>query len=201
MRIHTYLKPVVFLLCLLPLAFQIYTYMYVDLANGPEYFKHTTGDWALRFIWLVLAVTPIKIMISYTPILRYRRMLGLYAFFYVCLHLLVFGYFDVYQNSEDSWKLAFEYIAEEILERPYITVGFAAFLLMIPLAVTSTKKARSSMGKKWVRLHKLVYIIAILGVLHYYWLVKKDKTEPLVYVAILAVLFLIRIISYYRKKN
>ncbi len=188
-------------MCLIPLALQIFLFFEGDLANPAEYAKHASGDWALRFIVLVLAVSPIKIITGYTPILRYRRMLGLYAFFYVCVHLVAFGFFDVFENSDQSIYQALIYIGEEIIERPYITVGFAAFLLLIPLAVTSTSKIRRLMGKAWIKLHKLVYLVAVLGVLHYFWLVKKDLTDPIIYSVILIVLFSIRLVNGYRKKR
>jgi len=200
MSIHTFLKPIVFLLCLIPLAMQVSAFWGGDLANPVEYVTRGTGDWALRFMLLVLAVTPIKMLTGYTPILRYRRMLGLYAFFYVCVHLAIFGFLDVLENADQSYYQALVYIGTEIIERPYITVGFAAFILLIPLAVTSTKNFRRSMGRTWVKLHKLAYVVAVLGVLHYFWLVKKDLTEPIIYSVVLAILFLIRLISYYRKK-
>lgn len=200
MRIHTFLKPVVFLLCLLPLVIQISLFVEGELANPAEYIKHATGDWALRFMMLVLAITPIKILTAYTPILQYRRMLGLYAFFYVCVHLAAFAFFDVLENADESYYQALLYIGAEIIKRPYITVGFIAFLLLIPLAVTSTKNFRRSMGKSWVKLHKLVYVVAVLGVLHYFWLVKKDLSDPIIYSFVLTLLFSIRLFSYYLKK-
>ncbi|VAW81600.1 Protein-methionine-sulfoxide reductase heme-binding subunit MsrQ [hydrothermal vent metagenome] len=200
MNIHHFLKPVIFLVCLVPLALQIFLFFEGDLANPAEYAKHASGDWALRFIVLVLVVSPIKIITGYTPILRYRRMLGLYAFFYVCVHLMTFGFFDVFENSDQSMYQAIIYIGAEIIERPYITVGFAAFLMLVPLAFTSTSKIRRSMGSAWVKLHKLVYLVAVLGVLHYFWLVKKDLTDPIIYSIILTILFSIRLINYYRKK-
>ena len=199
-NIHKILKPAVFVVCLWPLYKNIDLFFNGDLANPVEYVTHATGDWSLRFLMIVLAVTPVKILTGYTAILRYRRMLGLYAFFYVCVHLSIYWFLDVLQNVDETFSQALGYIAEDILERPYITVGFTAFLLLIPLAVTSTRNFRRNMGKKWIRLHKLVYVIAVLGVVHYFWLVKKDLREPIMYASILAVLFLIRIIAYYREK-
>ncbi len=201
MNIHTFIKPVVFLLCLVPLAMQATLFFEGELANPVEYVTRATGDWSLRFMILVLAITPVKILTGYSPVLRYRRMLGLFAFFYVSVHLGIFSFLDVLENADQSYYQALQYIGSEIIERPYITVGFSAFLLLIPLALTSTNNFRRSMGKKWVKLHKLSYVVAVLGVVHYFWLVKKDLTEPIIYSAVLGLLFAIRLVSYYRKKS
>lgn len=150
-------------------------------ANPAETILHTTGDWCLHFLLITLAVTPFRRLSGWNWPIRFRRMLGLFAFFYGVVHLSAYvafdQYFDVAAIVKDVWK------------RPFITVGFAALLLMTPLAVTSTKGwIRRMGGQAWNRLHQAIYAIAILGVVHYWWLVKRDITWPAIYAAILAVL-------------
>ena len=142
--------------------------------------EHRTGLWALRFLMIALAVTPLRQLTGQSALLRYRRMLGLYAFFYATLHLGVYLGLDL----RGYWTQIFE----EIVKRPYITVGFAAWLLLVPLAVTSTQGWMRRLGRRWGQLHKLVYAIGVLAVLHFWWLVKSDIREPLLYAAILATL-------------
>lgn len=138
------------------------------------------GLWALRLLMATLAVTPLRQLTGQPVLLRFRRMLGLYAFLYACLHLTAYLVLDL----RGYWTMIFE----EIAKRPYITVGFGAWLLLLPLAVTSTKGWIRRLGRNWVRLHKLVYAAAVLAVLHFWWLVKTDVREPALYAAILAVL-------------
>jgi sulfoxide reductase heme-binding subunit YedZ len=145
-----------------------------------ETLSHRTGDWSLRFLLLTLAVTPLRRLTGWNGLQRFRRMLGLFAFFHVCLHFGVYLIFDQFFDLSA--------IIADVAKRPYITVGFAAFVLLIPLAVTSTNRMIKRLGRNWQRLHRLVYLIAILGVLHYLWLVKADLREPLMYAGILAVL-------------
>ncbi len=142
--------------------------------------EHRTGLWALRFLMIALAVTPLRQLTGQSGLLRFRRMLGLYAFFYATLHLSVYLGLDL----RGYWTQIFE----EIVKRPYITVGFAAWLLLVPLAITSTQGWMRRLGRRWGQLHKLVYAIGVLAVLHFWWLVKSDIREPLLYAAILAVL-------------
>lgn len=142
--------------------------------------EHYLGIWALRFLMITLAVTPLRQLTGQPVLLRFRRMLGLYAFFYATLHFAAYLVLDL----RGYWEMIFE----EIVKRPYITVGFAAWLLLVPLAVTSTKAAIRRLGRNWARLHKLVYAIAVLAVLHFWWLVKSDVREPALYAGILAVL-------------
>lgn len=142
--------------------------------------EHRTGLWALRFLLITLAITPLRQLSGQPVLVRFRRMLGLYAFFYACLHLAAYLGLDL----RGYWTQIFE----EIVKRPYITVGFAAWLLLVPLAVTSTKGWMKRLGRNWGRLHKLIYAIGVLAVLHFWWLVKSDIREPLLYAAILAVL-------------
>ena len=183
------LKIPVFLLCLLPLAkllAEIFGWWGLSLgANPVEALIHRLGTWALNFLLITLAVTPLRRLTGHAWLLRFRRMLGLFAFFYICLHFLAYAWVDQ--------RFALGFIIEDIAERPYITLGFSAFLLLIPLAVTSTRGWIRRLGPRWKKLHRLVYVAAILGVWHYYWLVKADVLLPLVYAGILALLFGIRL--------
>lgn len=149
-------------------------------ANPVEVMTHETGEWGLRFLLLTLAVTPARRLTGWNGLQRYRRMLGLFAFFYVCLHFSIYLVFDHWFDLRA--------ILEDIVERPYITVGFAAFVLLIPLALTSTRGMIRRLGRRWQPLHRLVYVIAVLAVLHFLWLVKADLLEPLVYAVLLALL-------------
>lgn len=142
--------------------------------------EHRTGLWALRLLMITLAVTPLRQLTGQPVLIRFRRMLGLYAFLYACLHLSAYLMLDL----RGYWTQIFE----EIAKRPYITVGFTAWLLLIPLAVTSTQGWIRRLGRNWGKLHKLIYAIGVLAVLHFWWLVKSDIREPLLYAAILAVL-------------
>ena len=142
--------------------------------------EHRTGLWALRLLMVALAVTPLRQLTGQSALLRFRRMLGLYAFFYATLHLAVYLGLDL----RGYWTQIFE----DIVKRPYITVGFTAWLLLVPLAVTSTLGWMRCLGRRWGQLHKLVYAIGVLAVLHFWWLVKSDIREPLLYAAILAAL-------------
>ncbi|UYB54113.1 protein-methionine-sulfoxide reductase heme-binding subunit MsrQ [Xanthomonas sp. AM6] len=142
--------------------------------------EHRTGLWALRLLLLTLAITPLRQLTGQPALLRFRRMLGLYAFFYACVHLGVYLGLDL----RGYWAQIFE----EIVKRPYITVGFTAWLLLIPLAVTSTQGWMRRLKRNWGKLHKAIYAIGVLAVLHFWWLVKSDIREPLLYAAILALL-------------
>ncbi len=153
-------------------------------ANPIEEVIHRMGWWGLVFLVLTLAVTPIRKLTGWNRLIRVRRLLGLFAFFYLTLHFA--SYFGLDQF------FALGYIAEDILERPFILVGFLGWLLLVPLAITSTRGWIRKLGKRWVKLHRLVYVSAGLGVLHYYWKVKADTREPLVFAAILAALLLFR---------
>ncbi|MCQ9379616.1 sulfite oxidase heme-binding subunit YedZ [Methyloversatilis sp. XJ19-49] len=155
-------------------------------ANPIEYITRATGDWTLRLLLVTLAVTPLRQITGWHWLVRLRRMLGLYAFFYASLHLLTYLWLDQFFD--------FEGIVKDIIKRPFITIGFGAFLLLLPLAVTSTNgMVRRLGGRAWQRLHKLVYVVGVLGVAHYWWLVKKDLTEPILYACILATLFGVRL--------
>ncbi len=180
-RFPPYGKPLVFCVSLLPLVWLCWLAWQDRLgANPVETLSHRTGDWSLRFLLLTLAVTPLRRLSGWNWLLRFRRMLGLFAFFYVCLHLGVYLIFDQFFDPAA--------ILEDIAKRPYITVGFAGFLLLIPLAATSTNGMIKRLGRNWQRLHRLVYLIGMLGVVHYWWLVKADISEPLLYAGLLTML-------------
>lgn len=187
-----FLQPAIFLLCLGPLGLLIWQGFTGGLTANPiEFITHRTGDWTLRFLLITLAVTPARRLTGWNPIIRCRRMLGLFAFFYGSLHFLTLIVFDHFFSITS--------ILEDIAERKYITVGFAGFVLMIPLAVTSTQAmVRRLGGRRWQALHRLVYVSAIAGVVHYLWLVKVDVRPPLRYAAILAVLLGFRVWHHYR---
>lgn len=190
---HKSIKPVVFLLCLVPLFFLIWNAFQGGLGANPiEKITHITGDWALRFLLLTLAITPARKLSGWSVLMRLRRMLGLYAFFYACLHFLTYLVLDQFFD--------FDEIIKDILKRPYVTVGFAAFVLLIPLAVTSTNKMMKRLGRRWKTLHQLIYVIAVLAVLHFLWLVKADNFEPLIYAFILLMLFTARVWLQRREK-
>jgi methionine sulfoxide reductase heme-binding subunit len=190
-------KPLVFLLCLIPFAWLVFRVFTQDLgANPQEALIRATGDWTLRFLCIVLAVTPLR-TISKTPQLaRFRRMLGLFVYFYVVIHLLSYSWFDMGFDVAD--------IAKDIYKRPFILVGFAAFVLLTPLALTSFNRAIKLLGaKRWQLLHKLVYVIAGLGILHFFWMRsgKNDFNEVFVYAAILAVLLGWRVVQWLKKRQ
>jgi methionine sulfoxide reductase heme-binding subunit len=180
-------KPFLFLACLGPAVLLGWDAWHDALGANPiSEITHVTGDWTLRFVLISLAVTPVRKITGWNAIIRYRRMLGLFAFFYASLH------FMTYLGLDQGF--AWEYILPDIAKRPYVTVGFLGFVLLIPLALTSTAGwIRRLGGKRWNQLHRLVYITAIAGVVHYWWLVKADISRPLAYGAILGVLFAIRI--------
>ena len=185
------LRAIVFVLALVPLArLAAGALFFPDWlgANPAEFITRATGDWTLRFLLATLAVTPLRKAFGWHWLLRFRRMLGLYAFFYGVVHLSSYVSFDhVFELAE---------ILADIVKRPFITVGFTALVLMIPLAVTSTDKMVQRLGaKRWLSLHRLVYLIAPLGVLHFWWMVKKDVTEPAIYAAVLAVLLGYRLVA------
>lgn len=180
------LKAAVFAVCLLPLV-QLAWGAYTDNlgANPIEVITRDLGTWTLRFLLITLCVTPLRKLLQWNWLLRLRRMLGLYAFFYGTLHFLTYLWLDQFFD----WQS----IVKDIAKRPFITVGFTAFVLLVPLATTSTNAmVRRLGGRRWQQLHRTVYAIATLGVVHYWWLVKKDITQPLIYALILGALLGIR---------
>lgn len=181
------MKALIFLAALMPLMLLIMDGLNGNLgANPVEVITHRTGDWVLNFLLITLAVTPLRKITGWHWLLRFRRMLGLYAFFYVLLHFTTYIWLDRF--------FVFDEIGKDIAKRPYITVGFICFLLLIPLAVTSTNAMVRRLGaKRWQRLHKMIYAIAIGGVLHYLWLVKSDIILPLAYGLVLVLLLVLRV--------
>jgi len=178
-------KPCLFLACLIPFGLLVHGTLEGDLGANPlERVTHVTGEWGLRLLLLTLAVTPLRRLTGWAWPLRLRRMLGLFAFFYASLHFLTWVWLD----QELSWGK----IVADIAERPFVTVGFTAWLLMLPLAITSNRAMMRRLGRNWQRLHRLVYLCGLLGVLHYIWLVKADLLEPLIYAALLALLLAAR---------
>ena len=177
-------KPLVFAASLLPLAWLMCgAFGWFDQSLGADPVKkleHFCGKTALNFLMLTLLVTPLKNLAGLPQLLRLRRMLGLFAFFYVVLHFLIYVVLDQEINLRS--------VLADVAKRPYITIGFAALLLLIPLAITSTNRMMRRLGRRWQKLHRLIYVIAVLGVWHYYWQVKRDVREPLIYAGILALL-------------
>ena len=194
--LHPAARPVVFVAALLPFAWFFYGALTNNLgANPAEYLIRSTGDWALRFLCIVLAVTPLRVVAGLPALARFRRILGLFVYFYVVLHLLSYSWFDM------GFDLG--YIVRDIIKRPFILVGFAAFVLLTPLAATSFNRAIKALGaERWQALHRLVYLIAALGVLHFFWMRsgKNDFAEVAVYAAILAVLLGWRLVRYLRSR-
>lgn len=185
-RLVARFKPAVFALCLLPVALLVLDAFTGGLGVNPiEDVTHRTGDWALRLLLVTLAVTPLRRITGWSALIRLRRMLGLFAFFYASLHFATWLVLDQFFD----WRA----MLEDILERPFITVGFLAFLLLIPLAATSTDAMIRRLGRNWQRLHRLIYPIAILAVLHFWWLVKADLLEPAIHAAVLAILLVLRL--------
>jgi sulfoxide reductase heme-binding subunit YedZ len=189
----TRLKIVVFLACLIPLGQLLYNAWAGDLTANPiEYITHFTGDWSLIFLLATLSVTPLRKIFGWNEIIKLRRMLGLFAFFYVLLHFSTFMVLDHFFD--------FERIVKDVYKRPYVTAGFTAFVLLIPLAATSTAAMIRKLGKRWQQLHRLVYVAAIAGVVHFYWLVKADIRRPVQYSAVLALLLGYRLIALWTQR-
>lgn len=181
------IKPAVFLACLIPFARLVYGALWGDLgANPVETITNTTGIWTLRLIVLTLAITPARWLTKWNTIIKFRRMVGLFAFFYGTLHFSTYFILDRSLRFDELW--------EDVMKRPYITMGFSAFVLMIPLALTSTSGwIRRLGGRRWNLLHRLIYVSAILAVIHYWWKVKLDTTNPRYYALIVGALLGVRI--------
>jgi sulfoxide reductase heme-binding subunit YedZ len=195
-----WLRPLVFVVSLLP-ALWVIGAIASDYFNGTRLLgsnpikeaEHYTGRWVLRFLTLTLAVTPIRQTFGWNWLQKYRRMLGLFAFCYALLHLTIYFVLDL--------ELAWGDLAEDIVKRPYITIGMAAFALLVPLAVTSTAKMVKRLGgKRWAALHRSIYVIVILGVIHFWMAVKRDVTDPLFYALIIAVLLGYRVVAWRRRR-
>lgn len=188
------IKAALFVVCLMPLALLVWRGFIGGLTANPiEFITHTTGWWTLAFLLITLSVTPARRLLDMPWLLRLRRMLGLFAFFYASLHFLTWLVVDQFFD----WDA----IVKDIIKRPYITVGFSAFVLLLPLAATSTNAMVRRLGAaRWQALHRAVYLIAILGVVHFWWLVKKDIREPLAFAGVLAVLLGARLAFAWRKR-
>jgi sulfoxide reductase heme-binding subunit YedZ len=198
------LKPIVFAAGLVPLLLLIWRALSDGLGANPlTEITHETGDWTLRFIVIALAVSPVRRLSGWNGLIRFRRMIGLYAFFYGSVHFLIYVIADrfaglEFQDGILAWSTARDLLAsiwDDIYKRPYITVGFIGLCAMVPLAVTSTAGwIRRLGGRNWQRLHRLIYLTAIAGVVHYWWLVKADVFEPAIYAGIVAVLLGFRLV-------
>ena len=189
----TLIKSVIFVACLIPLARLVWFAFQGNLSANPiEFITRSLGTWTLVFLLITLSITPLRKLLNQPWLIKLRRMLGLFAFFYASLHFVTYIWLDQFFDLQAIYK--------DVIKRPFITVGFASFILLIPLAVTSTNNmVRRLGGKRWQKLHRLVYLIAIGGVVHYWWLVKKDITQPVIYAAVLAVLLGYRVFVYMRK--
>ncbi len=213
------LKPVVFLAALLPALYLVWALLPLlgVTASGPDLgadplkeITHETGDWTIRFICITLAITPFRRLTGWNAAIKFRRMAGLFAFFYGTLHFLIYAIADRFASlvdfpqgivSFDTAHRWFLSVLDDITKRPYITVGFTALVLMLPLAITSTTGwIRRMGGKRWNALHKLIYVTAVLAVIHYWWLVKADIRKPEMYAAIVAVLLGFRLWVAWTKK-
>ena len=188
-------KGAIFALCLVPFGLLLWRGTHDGLGANPiEFITHSTGDWTLILVLTTLSITPLRRLTRQYWLIGVRRMIGLFAFFYGVLHFLTYIWLDKFFDLHEVWK--------DIAKRPFITVGFSAFVLLIPLALTSTAGSiRRLGGKNWQRLHRLIYLTAILGVVHYLWLVKADKHKPLEYGAVLAILLLYRVIAWASEKR
>lgn len=185
-----WLKVAIFLTCLSPVAILTWRGLHDDLGANPiEFITHATGDWTIRFLVTTLAITPLRRLLSLPRLIRFRRMVGLFAFFYGVLHFITYLWLDKFFDLREIFK--------DVYKRPFITAGFVGFVLMIPLALTSTAGwIRRLGGRRWQLLHRLVYGSAIAGVVHYYWLVKSDITSPLLYGTLVALLLGYRAIAW-----
>lgn len=186
MKRNYVLKPLVFLAALIPLALLVVDGLRGELGANPiEKITHQTGLWTLILLLTTLAITPIRRITGVNWVIQYRRMIGLFAFFYGFLHLTTYVWLDQFFD--------FRHMLHDVYKRPFITAGFSAFLLMVPLALTSTQWSIRKLGKKWQTLHRLIYFSALAGVTHFIWLVKKDIQEPVTYAIIFGVLMSVRV--------
>lgn len=184
----SWIKGAVFVLALAPLLRMVYLTVTGQLVDPLEFITRGTGDWTLYFLCMVLAVTPLRKLSGWNWLIKLRRMLGLYVFFYGFLHFMTFLWFDHFFDLQEMWK--------DVLKRPFITVGFTAFVLLIPLALTSTNGMIKRLGgKRWQWLHRLVYVIAPLAILHFWWMKagKHNFTQPIIFGSVLGMLLLARL--------
>lgn len=191
----TSLKRLVFVVALLPLSWLVYALLADKLGANPiEAVTRDTGLWALRFIMVTLLISPLRQMTGVNALVRFRRMLGLFAFFYACMHMLLYLGLDQFFDWQEIWL--------DIIKRPFITVGFVSFVLLIPLTFTSTDRMIKRLGgRRWKKLHYLIYLIVVLSCVHFYMLVKQDKTEPLIYLLIMILLLGVRVINRFRRRQ
>lgn len=182
-------RALVFLLCLIPFLDLIWRFEHNQLTINPiEYITHRTGDWTLRFLLITLAITPLRSILNQPQLIRFRRMTGLFAFFYACLHFTTWFYLDKGMDMQEMW--------EDVIKRRFITMGMFGLLVMLPLAITSTAGWVRRLGfRKWQLLHRAIYLSALAGVIHYYWGVKSDIRLPVLYACILALLLSYRIMT------
>jgi methionine sulfoxide reductase heme-binding subunit len=195
-RIRFVLKPLIFMICLVPAILIVTDALEITGglgANPIEAIQDRFGIWGLRFIMITLAVTPLRQISGRNWLARFRRMLGLFAFFYVFMHFLTWLVLDQ--------GIMMSAIIEDIVERPFITIGFAAFLLLVAMAATSTAGARRRLGKRWQQLHYSVYLVGLLAVWHFWWQVKLDTSEPAIYGVLLAVLLGYRLYRYLQRER
>ncbi|MFC7298387.1 protein-methionine-sulfoxide reductase heme-binding subunit MsrQ [Herminiimonas aquatilis] len=193
----TIIKSLLFVIALLPFG-RLFLFAFTDQlgANPIEFITRNTGDWTLYFLCITLVVTPLRRLSKWNWLIKLRRMLGLFAFFYATLHFTTFLWFDHFFDVSEMLK--------DVIKRPFITVGFAAFILLIPLAITSTNGMVKRLGgKRWQWLHRLIYVIASLGILHYWWMKagKHDFEQPIIFGVIVAILLLIRIFWAWQKRS
>ena len=195
MRAARLLRPIVFTASLGPVAFLALGALQGTLGANPiEAITRSTGVWTLRFMLLTLAVTPLRVLSGWNDVIRVRRMLGLFAFFYGSLHLVTYVWLDQFFD----WAA----IVKDVAKRPFITAGFSAYVLLVPLALTSTAAMiRRLGGRSWRRLHRLAYVAAAIGIVHYWWLVKLDTRPPRNYGIVLVVLLLVRLFAVYRRRS
>jgi sulfoxide reductase heme-binding subunit YedZ len=183
-------KAAIWMVCLVPLGRLIFLGLSDQLGANPiEFITRSTGTWTLVGLLTTLSVTPLRKLSGLNWLIRFRRLLGLFAFFYACLHFTTYLWLDQFFDPGS--------IAKDIIKRPFITVGFTAYLLLLPLAATSSLRTMKKLGRNWQRLHRLVYLVAGLGVVHYWWLVKKDITEPLIFACVLATLLAMRLPGFF----
>lgn len=186
---HRYFKPVLFLACLIPLGRLAWLGFHSGLGANPiEFITHSTGDWTLIFLLVTLSITPLRRLTRQYWLISFRRMLGLFAFFYGFLHLMTYVWLDKFFDVHE--------MLHDIAKRKFITAGMTAFTLMLPLALTSTKWSIRKLGRRWQALHRLIYFSAAAGVIHYIWLVKADLKKPLEYAFVLGMLLMYRIVAW-----
>ena len=188
-------KVAVFFICLIPMGMLLWRGFHNGLgANPVEFIQLTTGDWTLRFLVFTLCITPFRKLLNLPDLIRFRRMLGLFAFSYLCIHFLTYLVLDQSLDPSAIWK--------DVAKRPFVTVGFLGFLLLLPLAITSTAGwIRRLGGRRWQTLHRAIYFAAVCGVIHYYWKVKSDVRMPLFYGALVAILLLWRLGDWFFKRR